>query len=711
MQDRLNGIIENEIQNCNVPNDIGLSHNPIYGIYNELIDRGIMDIDTSIFTSIDVIDSHFMQVLNLFRDGIEQLQIQASKVHVNFVDGVSLNLSIMDYWFNLIFWGLPVSANDPLTSRFLYYDEGITKSSIKNYIDTNFIDLHRTDYSDMVLNNIIDRSIHKFMYIDNFSLFLMNTANNEDTIDLITHDQVAYDAIHCDLSNVPTEDIKNAGMDQTNLLVKSIVNSNHWARPYFMAKEGINIKQFREFIVNIGTVPDGEGSVYPYPINGNYSNGACHEIKNYIIDAAKARTSQELAKMNVGRAGSFARVLGLNNIDTKLHPDPKYICDTKNFIKITIKNSFMLNGFKHRFYRLDPKGVEYYMGTQPVKTHPELIGQTIYLRSPITCASAARGEGICYHCYGNLAYTNNGLNVGRFASEELSSQLTQRLLSAKHLLESAIQKTEWVGPFNTFFDIDFGVVNIAKDFTERKFKIEINKDEIEQDDEYDQGDYNDHISSITVIDPSSNPIILHTVDNEDIYITPAFCELINRKKADTEGKVYFDFDDIRDMDLFIVKVTNNGLALTLEKIKALLNKKAEVDGKSKDDLISILIETVNTGGLTIDPVHLEVLLSNQVVRPDTNLLKPEWEYPNEPYRMITLNEALRDNPSVCVSLMYEKVEKQLHNPLTFQKTKPSSIDLFYMTHPQNYMNDEFTESNVIPENNEGLIKPFTMKVN
>ena len=169
--------------------------------------------------------------------------------------------------------------------------------------------------------------------------------------------------------------------------------------------------------------------------------------------------------------------------------------------------------------------------------------------------------------------------------------------------------------------------------------------------------------------------------------------------------------EIRDTELFLITVTNNGLALTLEKIKALLNKKAEVESfKTIQDWLTAVLTTVNEGGLTMDSVHLEVLLSNQVTRPETNLLKCEWEYPNEPYKLITLNEALRDNPSVTISLMYEKVKDQLRNPLTFQKTKPSSIDLFYMVQPQNYMNGEFEESNVIPDNNEGLIKPFTMKV-
>lgn len=703
-------MIEHEADGIQFENH--LTPNDIYGVYNSLITAGIVDIDTSIFNSIEVVDSHFMSVLNLFRDGIELEPIQASKVRVRFVDGPVVTLSIMDYWFNLIFWGLPAAVGDPISTRFLFYEEAITKKTIKKYIDFNFIDIHRTDYSDMQLNNIIDQSIHKFMYIDNFSFFLMDTSNNEDTIELMMNNQAAYDAIHCSLASLPTEEIKNAGTVQTDILINTMINSKtHWARPYFMSGEGINRKQFREFLVNIGTVPDSEGSIFPYPLDGNYANGVCHDIKYYIIDAAKARTSQELAKMNVGKAGAFARKEGLNNMDTKLNLDPNYICDTKNLVPLTILNGKMLSVLKHRYYRLYPNGIEFYMGANPTVNHPELIGQTIYLRSPITCASAARGEGICYRCYGNLAHTNNGLNVGKFAAEELSSQLTQRLLSAKHLLESAVQKTEWVGPFDTFFDIDFGVITVASDFNEKKYKLSINKDEIEQDDEYDQGDYNDFISSFTVIDPAGNSIPIHTSQNEDIYLAPAFCEMISRKKADVDGNIFFDFDELKDTELFIVKITNNGLALTLEKIKALLDKKAKVESfKTIQEWLTALLTTVSDGGLTMDSVHLEVLLSNQVVRPETNLLKCEWEYPNEPYRMITLKEALRDNPSVTISLMYEKIKEQLRNPLTFQKTKASSMDLFYMVKPQNYMNEDFVESNIIPVNDEGLIKPFTMKV-
>ena len=137
-----------------------LSQNPLYGPYNDLLATGYLQIDTRVFSSVEVLNQHFCNILSIMQDGIETLQVQSMKVNVLFADGVSLNLAIPDYWFNLIFWELPVSVGDQITSKFLYFDESITKGTIKSYIDNNFIDIHRTDYEDMQMNNFIDNAIH-----------------------------------------------------------------------------------------------------------------------------------------------------------------------------------------------------------------------------------------------------------------------------------------------------------------------------------------------------------------------------------------------------------------------------------------------------------------------------------------------------------------------------------------------------------------------
>ena len=67
------------------------------------------------------------------------------------------------------------------------------------------------------------------------------------------------------------------------------------------------------------------------------------------------------------------------------------------------------------------------------------------------------------------------------------------------------------------------------------------------------------------------------------------------------------------------------------------------------------------------------------------LSMPQWEYNNEPYQILTLNEALTDNPSITVSLSYQKITRALFDPLSFRKRGTSFLDLFFMEKPQTYL--------------------------
>ena len=113
-----------------------------------------------------------------------------------------------------------------------------------------------------------------------------------------------------------------------------------------------------------------------------------------MIESSSGRIAQILSKKNVGTSGSFARILGLNNMDTRLHNSPDFTCNTKNFIKFEVKNKKILERIVDRYYRMTPDGLDRLI--EPSDTF--LIGQTILLRSPVTCASAAAGQGICYKC-------------------------------------------------------------------------------------------------------------------------------------------------------------------------------------------------------------------------------------------------------------------------------------------------------------------------
>ena len=92
---------------------------PQYSCYAELVSTGLQHIDAKIFTDMQVLDLHFYQIMHSFQDGIETPAVQQSAVIVHFADGERVKLSIFDYWFNLLFWGLPVSAGKMIDSRYL----------------------------------------------------------------------------------------------------------------------------------------------------------------------------------------------------------------------------------------------------------------------------------------------------------------------------------------------------------------------------------------------------------------------------------------------------------------------------------------------------------------------------------------------------------------------------------------------------------------
>jgi hypothetical protein len=138
-----------------------------------------------------------------------------------------------------------------------------------------------------------------------------------------------------------------------------------------------------------------------------------------------------------------------------------------------------------------------------------------------------------------------------------------------------------------------------------------------------------------------------------------------------------------------------------------INKSSVTENLTKDQALQSIVDLIIDGNLHIDSVHLEVILSNQIVDPKDILKKPNWNSPNAQYRMFTLNQALTNNPSVIISLLYKDLHRVLYNPLTFRKNAPSFFDLFFNEQPQNYMSNKLLDSNptiINPEKGIEMVK-------
>ena len=664
-----------------------------YYAFAELIETGKMVLDVRNVT-IQTWNDYYTGLDSIIMDGIESHFIQNAKVKVIFVDGVDVDLSLFDLSFNIILWHLLLKNNLPITSEYLFFGEAITQDEIKDFIDM-VIDKVKRSCDSVELNRSIADTLQLIPdTINKYSEYLANTINMFDTIKLAEANPEFKDCLNASFRDIPIEEVKDAGMKVANKSIDIIKNSekylgyDHCLKNSFLSQQGINPRQYKEFAINIGTKPDGTGGVHPAIIDTSYIKGMS-TIQHQFMDSSSARVAQIQTKENVGNSGSIARILGINNITTYLHDDLNYKCNTQNFIKIEMKNKQIFKRFIDRYYRFTPNDIDHYLTSKD--TH--VIGKTLYFRSPVTCASAAAGHGVCAACYGGLANINKNISIGKFAAEQLTSQLTQRLLSSKHLLETSISKTNWSDIFRKYFVIDFNGIYAIQ--PSHKVDIIINQEDITylaENDNYQKGvnNYSAYITSFTIVDSDGRHEI-NSAESTELYIDENFEDYIKHNaKILEDGSYKMSLNDIAEKEIlmFLFRIDNNELVKTLKVLERAINLKNTIEENTKDSLIQYLIEMCIKGKVTIQSIHMEVLVSNQIRAAHSNISKPDWEIPDVEYKLLTLDHALKDNPSIIISLLYKDLSKVLSNPNSFKKHEVSTLDPFFMTQPQNLLIDK-----------------------
>ena len=696
-----------------------------YFPYRELCETGRQTVFTKDLNK-ENINSHFDSIINILKDGIWTDEVHNMMVHIVFQDNIDVDLSIFDYTINLMMWQLCTNIDKPILSIHLAFFEDITRRNIKEYIDNIFVDKYRKDIPFIDMNQIIDDVVGKFRALRKFQTYLANTLNLEDSIELMRKYPEFNETMHFDPIGLPIEDVKDAGMKATNIQINYIKNSDHCLRDSFRTGEAISPKQYKEVAVNIGTKPDGQGSVFPHPIAHSFTNGGLQTPEEVFIESSVGRVAQILQKTNVGESGAFARNLELNNQDTYLHQDPHYICNTRNFEEVVIDSPTKLQMYDLRYYREYPNGIDKLL---IAKNSANLIGRKLYFRSPMTCASASAGHGICYKCYGDLAYANQEVNIGQIAAEALSSIYTQILLSAKHLLESLVIKMTWVDQFYDIFSITFNTIGLREDFVYKGWSMIIDE-ELKSEESFDDVTYSYYINSFVVQKPNGEQIRIKTTESDNIYFTQEFLDFILSQRtkkfnttslSDTDQEVddieedeilVFDMAQIADFSsLFIVEIRNNELSRTMDQIKKLIDNKSVIESYDRNSILEEFTKTNINGGIKLNAVHFEVLLMNQIRAYDDELETPNWANPDEPYQILTLSKSLSNSPSITKRLESNKLQQTLRNPQNRRIKQPSISDLFFMEQPQEYLDEDMVSDEYIPESDveDNIVEPIVFE--
>jgi hypothetical protein len=570
---------------------------------------------------------------------------------------VLINLLIMKPFVGK---GLKLSAND------LFGFESVTEWNLDTYFNsilTRFKSESEIDFDD--LRKVIGETINEMSDISGeLNVLSGNSISFYDFVRLSVTDENAKAMFNQKIDRrMQFDQIE----DKFNKLGKELekyfkTNKDTELYPFVISDTGINKKQLTQAIGFIGLKPDIDGSVIPVAIKDNYLTGL-KSLESYFINSKGTRKALITNSKMVRRSGYLTRKLSLSMID-RYHDNNLVDCKTHHFVIFEVRNRTKLQQIEGRHYydlnELNEKDSE----LKTVTIRDEfLIGKKIGLRSPVSCA----GEHVCRTCYGSeLSEINRDLNTGLISVLFLTNPLTQKLLSAKHLLTTKTDKVDWGQQFHDHFSVNMNSIYFTDSDINIVFSGDFKLDEEEETPYIDEFEIYSNNKKIGDYKSPVNLLIdMKLFKEKDIEYND------NTNKYTLYSKNFTDEESV-----FTFMAKNNELTKSLEQIVDLIETVDHLGETTYHGMVNRFSDLLIENELKINSVHTEMIISNLIRDEKTKKRLDFSKKKLDEYQIVRVSKSVLDAP-LSVSLAFERIDEQLVDLDTYEKDGVSLMDYLY----------------------------------
>jgi len=206
--------------------------------------------------------------------------------------------------------------------------------------------------------------------------------------------------------------------------------------------KSINFKQLRQIVGPIGYRTDINGYIYRVPIATSFTKGM-DNMYSFAIESRSSAKALHFSKQAISKSESFARQLQLLTMSvTKLiHVDCGSTATKEFFVRseghptLSPNSSGDIHNLIGSPYKLSPNDAVW---KQVSLSDRSIENKTIYLR-PVDKCKLKNPHHICSGCFGGLSKNIPiHANIGHYSTNVLMKQMSQSILSIKHLISSAI---------------------------------------------------------------------------------------------------------------------------------------------------------------------------------------------------------------------------------------------------------------------------------
>ena len=671
-------------------------------------------------------DGFVWGLLDWMRHGFEHKEFRDHPVMYKFrnIDGEDVKqMPFRLFIFNCIMWRPMVCINfNHIGDHLIISKQDVVhfgKQWVKDYMDINYIEKYnRTIPANRMSEIMTDTNFLLSRISAIFNPFMGVTINTDVFIELCKRypEFQALTEFRLDESKQPKE-MEDEIKAKTDEIIEIICREGQFncLKPLLQPGAGVNAKQFAELCLNIGLKPDVEGNTIRRPVNTNYLTGGLRNIGDYYTVAISGRKASIINNDFMGKTGHFLNQVAFATAEIRLSKTT-HDCNTVNPILITIETEKHLEKLDGRRYRF-PGQTEYSIINS--RTDKHLIGETVFLRSPITCAAK---DGVCRECYGELYYTNkDNVCVGIYSATITMNPVVQGILSAKHHQSTNSTIISFPEEFYKYIHLysTEGILNPElEDMFRYSLVIRLNQETFSgEDDEMDWNEEEegttrrrkkkkqdedsdvdeDGDSMETRLDYSttrleiwkhpSNPngeiekMVFMEDEEKEMSMHKDFINRMNRGEDEDGRYLIIPFEDLNPEEfIFIIDVKNNELTRPLKRIEKLLNNSDHQGCHTYDEMVQMMLGLLIESKISAMSVHSEMII-RQMIRDSENILKrPNFSrlICEDEYQILSIRKVLTHNPSITTSLATPYLKRQLVQiQETLEKTEMSALDELY----------------------------------
>ena len=293
-----------------------------------------------------------------------------------------------------------------------------------------------------------------------------------------------------------------------------------------------------------------------------------------------------------------------------------------------------------------------------------LIGKQIGLRSPVCCAG---GKRVCRTCYGNaLSEINKDVNTGLVAVLRITEPLTQKLLSAKHLLTTNSEEINWGQDFLSYFSINMDSIYFADDLD-----ISIS---FQKPTEYSEDQEMYAIDSFLIQDNVKKPIEYKSPVK--LFINPEF--LPTEKMKDDNEDITINSTSLRgDEFIFKFEPKNNAITKSLQQILDLVESNEHLGITDYNEFVNKFEDLLIENDMDyIKSVHAEMVTAVLIRDSETSEMLDFRKEQLDDYKILRVSKVNMLSP-LAVSLSFERIPEQLVDLHTYEKTESSLMDYLF----------------------------------